>query len=100
MDPSEAAAVVASLLIMFGSLTLIVRFITNSPRRRNLAEIEKLAKLKELGLLESYRGGKGVSEQLSEIQAQLKEHEKLLEEAREERDFFRKLLEDKKDGRP
>ena len=76
MDPSEAAALVVTMLAMFGSLTHMVRFITNSPRRRNNAEIEKLAKLKELGIRETYHGGRSVSAELSELRSQLAEHEK------------------------
>ena len=97
MDPTSAAAMVTTVLAMFGSLTLMVRFITHSPRRRNKAEIEKLAKLKELGLLETYQGGKSASAELTELRAQLAEHEKQLTEMREEQEFLRKLLENRKE---
>jgi len=91
MDLTGAAALVATMAIMFGSLTLMLRFFTNSPRRRDKAEIEKL------GLLEGYQGGKNVADQLGELRSQLAEQEKQIAEIREERDFIRKLLEQKKE---
>ena len=97
MDATEAAALVATIVAMFGSLTLMVRFVTNSPRRRGRAEIEKLAKLKELGLLDAYRGGSATGEEIAELKARLAEHEKAIAELREERDFVRKRLEQGKE---
>ena len=78
-----------------GSLVTIFALVTNSPRRRNKAEIDKLVKLKELGLLDTYQSGKEVSQQISDIQTRLLDHEHKIEELLEEKAFIRKLLEDK-----
>jgi hypothetical protein len=85
-------------LIVFGSLSSIVYFIVNSPRRKSEAEIEKLKKLKELDLMELYQGNRLIEDRISEFNQRLDEHENQIARLDEENDFLKRLLERKPPG--
>lgn len=87
METVEVMAALLTVLGFFGTAALIVRMVTNSPRRRAQAEIEKQERLKELGLLGA--------PSTAEMKSQLQERDTKIAELTEERDFLRKLLEER-----
>ena len=87
MEPYDVAAALRTVLGFFGSAALIVRMVTNSPRRRALADAEKQERLRELGALEG--------PQVAELRAQLRDREVRIAELIEERDFLRRLVEER-----
>lgn len=93
MAPYEVAAAFFTVLSFFGSITLIVRMAVNSPRRRALAEAEKQARLRDLGLLPG--PGHATPELVGELRAQISDRDSKITELMEERDFLRKLLEER-----
>ena len=90
MQPYEVAAAFFTVFTIFGSIVLIVRTVVHSPRRKALAEAEKQERLKELGLLEA--------PQAAEMRTQLQEKDAKIADLVEERDFLRKLLEEREKG--
>jgi hypothetical protein len=91
----EAIVVGFTTLAMFGSFAAIAYILTNSPKRKNKAELEKLAKMKELGLLDYNQTRKDLTGKLTEMQSKILEHDKRIDELMEERDFYKKLTDDK-----
>ena len=67
-------------VVVFGSLSSIVYFITNSPSRKSEAEIEKLKKLKELDLVDLYQDNKLIADRIREFKQRLDEHEQLIDQ--------------------
>lgn len=90
MAPWEGVAALFSILGFFGSALLIVRMVVNSPRRKALAEAEKQERLQELGALEGPR--------VAELRAQLRDRESRIAELMEEREFLRRLVEQREAG--
>jgi hypothetical protein len=88
MEIVEIIAALLTVLGFFGTAAIIVRTVTNSPRRRALAEAEKQERLKDLGLLDPPGGTDG-------LMAQLQERDAKITELTEERDFLRRLLEER-----
>jgi len=95
METFEIFAALVTVLGFFGTAALIVRTVTNSPRRRALAEAEKQERLKELGILEAPGAG---AEVVSSLRTQIQERDLKITELLEERDFLRRLLEERERG--
>ena len=95
MELYEAVLIGIVSLATCGTIATIIALFTHSPKSRNKAEIDKLVKLKELGLLDAYQSANEVSRQISDIQTRLLDHEQKIEELLEEKSFVRRLLEDK-----
>ena len=90
MESYEVAAAFFSVLTFFGSIAFIVRTVVHSPRRKALAEADKQERLKELGLLDAPHA--------AELRAQLQDKDQRIAELTEERDFLRRVLEERERG--